>query len=186
MVEYQFIPAIDSQLFIDILINTWQSHIDRYLADTQLTLVQCLDQHSIDSWLKVAGASTEICIDEHSMAYLQIIYSWLLTERSIKCTQPKCWSRVLIDTQLQMPLVHEKNYCFTFKIGNMEKEKRESIDIHLLCVNLEAYYFPRSVRVHNQLQVIQRFRHILSDWTNIKARLYNAFIMPHFQYCSRV
>ena len=31
-------------------------------------------------------------------------------------------------------------------------------------------------REHNQIQVIKRFRHILSDST--KARLYKAFIMP--------
>ena len=32
--------------------------------------------------------------------------------------------------------------------------------------------------VHNQIQVIKRLRHILSDST--KAQIYNAFIMLHF------
>ena len=82
----------------------------------------------------------------------------------------------------------KKNYNFTFKIGNVEIDKRESID--LLGVNLDnKLKFSKHIsnicgRVHNQIQVIKRFRHILSDST--KARLYKAFIMPHFQYCSTV
>ena len=39
-------------------------------------------------------------------------------------------------------------------------------------------------REHNQIQVIKRFRHTLSDST--KAQLYKAFIMPRFQYCSSI
>ena len=39
-------------------------------------------------------------------------------------------------------------------------------------------------RDHSQIQVIKRFRHTLSDST--KARLYKAFIMPRFQYCSSI
>ena len=39
-------------------------------------------------------------------------------------------------------------------------------------------------RVNNQLKVIKRFRNIVSS--NTKTRLYKAFIMPYFLYCSNV
>ena len=83
------------------------------------------------------------------------------------------------------------NYEFMvlrFKIGNLKIDKKESID--LLGVNLDnKLNFSKHVsnicqRVHNQIQVITRFRNILCDST--KARLYKAFIMPHFMYCSTI
>ena len=82
----------------------------------------------------------------------------------------------------------KKNYNFAFNIENVEFDKRESID--LLGVNLDnklkfSKHIPNICgRLHNQIQVVKRFRHILGDST--KAWLYIAFIMPHFQYCSTV
>ena len=135
MVEYQLIPAIDPQL-------TLHWHLDQHLTVTYWSI---LGWHSVNtcsmswstSWKSLERQLRYVLMNTQCISANNL--SWLLTERSIKCTQLKCWSRVLIDTQLQMPLVHEKNYsCFTFKIGNMEREKRESIDTDLLCVNLES------------------------------------------------
>ena len=73
-----------------------------------------------------------------------------------------------------------------------KRRRRVLILIYYVSIWIANLNFPRMLfskicgRVHNQLQVIQRFRHILSDWTNIKARSYKAFIiiMSHFQYWS--
>ena len=62
--------------------------------------------------------------------------------------------------------------------------------MNLLGVNLDnKLNFSKHIsnicaRVHNQIQVLKRFRHILSSST--KAWLYKAFIMPHFQYCCTI
>ena len=80
-------------------------------------------------------------------------------------------------------ILGKKTYDFNFKIGNVEIDKEMSIN--LLGVNLDnKLNFSKHIsnvcaRVH-----IKRFRHILSGST--KARLYKAFIMPHFQYCSTI
>ena len=86
-------------------------------------------------------------------------------------------------------ILGKKTYDFKFKIGNVEIDKETSIN--LLGVNLDnKLNFSKQIsnicaRVHNQIRVIKRFRHILSSST--KARLYKAaFIMPHFQYCSTI
>ena len=82
----------------------------------------------------------------------------------------------------------KKTYDFDFKIGNVEIGKEKNID--LLGVNLDdKLSFSKHIsnvreRVHNQIQIIKRFRHILSDLT--KARLYKAFIMTNFQYCNAI
>ena len=85
-------------------------------------------------------------------------------------------------------ILGKKTYDFKFKIGNVEIDKETSIN--LLGVNLDnKLNFSKQIsnicaRVHNQIRVIKRFRHILSSST--KARLYKAFIMPHFQCCSTI
>ena len=85
-------------------------------------------------------------------------------------------------------ILGKKTYDFNFKIGNVEIDKEMSIN--LLGVNLDnKLNFSKHIsnicaRVHNQIRVIKRFRHILSSST--KARFYKAFIMPHFQYCSTI
>ena len=85
-------------------------------------------------------------------------------------------------------ILGKKTYDFHFKIGNVEIDKEKSIN--LLGVNLDnKLNFSKHTsnicaRVHNQIQVNKRFGHILSNST--KARLYKAFIMPHFQYCSTI
>ena len=90
--------------------------------------------------------------------------------------------------KFQAMILGKKTYDFNFKIGNVEIDKEMSID--LLGVNLDnKLNFSKHIsnvcrRVHNQIQVIKRFRHILSD--SSKARLYKAFIMPHFQYRSTI
>ena len=90
--------------------------------------------------------------------------------------------------KFQAMILGKKTYDFHFKIGNVEIDKETSIN--LLGVNLDnKLTFSKHIsnicaRVHNQIQVIKRFRHILSSST--KARLYKAFIMPHFQYCSTI
>jgi len=90
--------------------------------------------------------------------------------------------------KFQGMISEKKTYDFHFKIGNVEIDKKTSIN--LLGVNLDnKLNFSKHIsnicaRVHNQIQVIKRFRHILSNST--KAWPYKAFIMPHFQYCSTI
>ena len=90
--------------------------------------------------------------------------------------------------KFQAMILEKKTYDFHFKIGNVEIDKETSIN--LLGVNLDnKLNFSKHIsnicaRVHNQIQVIKRFRHILSSST--EARLYKAFIKPHFQYCSTI
>ena len=38
--------------------------------------------------------------------------------------------------------------------------------------------------INNQLQVMRPFKHLVSK--DVRARLYKAFILPYFQYCSSV
>ena len=71
----------------------------------------------------------------------------------------------------------------------MWKLIRKRVLIYWVSIWIINFIFLRHIsnicaRVHNQIQVIKRFRHILSSST--KARLYKAFIMPHFQYCSTI
>lgn len=90
--------------------------------------------------------------------------------------------------KFQAIILGKKTYDFNVKIGSVEIDKKMRFD--LLGVNLDnKLKFSKHTsnvcaRVHNQIQVIKRFRHILSDST--KARLHKAFIMPHFPYCSRL
>ena len=83
--------------------------------------------------------------------------------------------------KFQVMILGKKTYDFHFKIGNVEIDKEKSIN--LLGVNLDnKLNFSKHTsnicaRVHNQIQVIKRFRHILSNST--KARLYKAFIICH-------
>ena len=67
---------------------------------------------------------------------------------------------------------------------------RKKIKLTYLGVNLDSKLtFSKHVsdicdRINNQLKVIKRFRNIVSS--NTKTRLYKAFIMPYFLYCSSV
>jgi len=69
----------------------------------------------------------------------------------------------------------KKTYDFHFKIGNVKNDRETSI--HLLGVNLGTKLnFSKHIsnicaRVHNQIQVIKRFRHILSSSTEARLLL---------------
>ena len=70
--------------------------------------------------------------------------------------------------------------------SNIEIKK----DIDLFGVNIDSdLSFEKHVsnicsKVNNQFQVLLRFRKLTSS--EIKYRLYTAFIMPHFRYCSSI
>ena len=118
MVEYQLIPAIDPQL-------TLHWHLDQHLTVTYWSI---LGWHSVNT-----------CSMSRSTSWKSLERQLRYALMNTQCISANNLSWLLTETQLQMPLVHEKNYsCFTFKIGNMEREKRESIDTDLLCVNLES------------------------------------------------
>ena len=80
-------------------------------------------------------------------------------------------------------ILGKKTNDFNFKIENVEIDKETSINS--LGVNLaNKLNFSKHIsnicaRVHNQIQVIKRFRHILSSST--KAKLYKAFIQARIQ-----
>ena len=63
----------------------------------------------------------------------------------------------------------KKTYDFSFKIGNVKIDKKESID--LLGVNLDnklnfsKHFSNICQRVHNQIKIIKRLRNILCDST---------------------
>lgn len=67
--------------------------------------------------------------------------------------------------KFQAMILGKKTYDFNFKIGNVEIDKEMSVD--LPGVNLDNKLdFSKHIsnicaRVHNQIQVIKRFRHIL-------------------------
>ena len=90
--------------------------------------------------------------------------------------------------KFQVMILGETSRKYSFKVGDIEIKKKDQIN--LLGVNLDSKLtFSKHVsdicdRVNNQLKVIKRFRNIVSS--NTKTRLYKAFIMPYFLYCSNV
>ena len=85
-------------------------------------------------------------------------------------------------------ILGETSHTYNFKVGDVEINKEDQIN--LLGLNLDSKLtFSKHVsdicdRVNNQLKVIKRFRNIVPS--NTKTRLYKAFIMPYFLYCSCV
>ena len=85
-------------------------------------------------------------------------------------------------------ILGETSSAYNFKFGYVEIKKEDQIN--LLGVNLDSKLtFSKHVsdicdRVNNPLEVIKRFRSIVSN--NTKTRLYNAIIMLYFLYFSGV
>ena len=80
------------------------------------------------------------------------------------------------------------NYTFSFKENETNIPVKDSID--LLGVNIDKNLQFNShvenicTKVNNQINVISRFRKIVP--TDVKCKLYKAFIVPYFRYCSAV
>ena len=80
------------------------------------------------------------------------------------------------------------NYTLNFRENDINIPVKDNID--LLGINIEKnLQFNSHVKnicteVNNQINVISRFRKIVS--TDVKCKLYRAFIVPYFRYCSAV
>ena len=77
---------------------------------------------------------------------------------------------------------------FSFNIDGQQIQRCDDVD--LLGVNIDSKFsFDKHIssicsEVNKQLSVIKIFKHLIGD--HIKRRLYNAFILPVFNYCSDV
>ena len=77
---------------------------------------------------------------------------------------------------------------FSFNIDGQQIQKCDDVD--LLGVNIDSKLsFDKHIssicsKVNKQLSVVKRFKHLIDD--HIKRRLYKAFILPVFNYCSDV
>ena len=84
-------------------------------------------------------------------------------------------------TKHQALILGDTEYTFSFPV-------KESIDIFDMNID-NKLHFDKHVssvckKINNQLNVMIRFRKLLSKATLVK--LYKAFILPHFHYCSSV
>ena len=84
-------------------------------------------------------------------------------------------------TKNQALILGDTEYTFSFPV-------KESIDIFGMNID-NKLHFDKHVssvckKINNQLNVMIRFRKLLSKATLVK--LYKAFILPHFHYCSSV
>ena len=77
---------------------------------------------------------------------------------------------------------------FPFNIDGQQIQRCDDVDV--LGVNIDSKLsFDKHIssicsKVNKQLSVVKRFKHLIGD--HIKRRLYNAFILPVFNYCSDV
>ena len=77
---------------------------------------------------------------------------------------------------------------FSFNIDGQQIQRCDDVD--LLGVTIDSKLsFDKHIssicsKVNKQLSVVKRFKHLIGDY--IKRRLYNAFILPVFNYCSDV
>ena len=75
---------------------------------------------------------------------------------------------------------------FSFSIDEQQIQRCDDVD--LLRVNIDSKLsFDKHIssicsKVNRQLSVLKRFKHLIGN--HIKQRLYNAFILPVFNYCS--
>ena len=88
----------------------------------------------------------------------------------------------------QAMILGNTNYTFSFTVNDINIPVKDNID--LLGVNIDKnLQFNTHVKnictkVNNQINVISRFRKIVP--TDVKCKLYKAFIVPYFRYCSAV
>ena len=84
-------------------------------------------------------------------------------------------------TKHQALILADTEYTFSFPV-------KESIDIFGMNIDSKLQFDNHvssvSKKINNQLNVMIRFRKLLSKATLVK--LYKAFILPHFHYCSFV
>ena len=88
----------------------------------------------------------------------------------------------------QAMILGNTNYTFSFKDNDINIPVTDNID--LLGVNIDKNLQFNShvknicTKVNNEVNVISRFRKIVP--TAVKCKLYKAFIVPYFRYCSAV
>lgn len=116
------------------------------------------------------------------------LYNRLNDELSIATEWFKQNGLMANPTKFQSLILGDTDEAFIFTVDGIQIERRD--DINLLGVNIDSRLtFHKHVstickKVNNQLQVIKRFRNLISGPTML--RLYNAFIQPVFSYCSDV
>ena len=88
----------------------------------------------------------------------------------------------------QAMILGNTNYTFSFKVNDTNIPVKDNID--LLGVNIDKNLQFNShvknicTKVNNKINVISLFRKIVP--TDVKCKLYKAFIAPYFRYCSAV
>ena len=88
----------------------------------------------------------------------------------------------------QAMILGNTNYSFSFKVNDTDIPVKDNID--LLGVNIDknlqfnSHVKKICTKVNNQINVISRFRKMVP--TDVKCKLYKAFIVPYFRYCSEV
>ena len=88
----------------------------------------------------------------------------------------------------QAMILGNTNYIFSFTVNDINIPVKDNID--LLGVNIDnnlqfsSHVKNICTKVNNQINVISRFRKIVP--TDVKCKLYKAFIVPYFRYCSAV
>ena len=100
---------------------------------------------------------------------------------------PNCKSEIQKNGMIVNPDKHHAmvlgtiDHKFSFPLKESLDLLGVTIDNHL---NFNKHVSLQCKKVSNQLNVMIRFRNLIC--TAAKLKLYNAFILPHFQYCSTV
>ena len=88
----------------------------------------------------------------------------------------------------QAMILGKTNYTFSFTVNDTNILVKDNID--LLEVNIDknlqfnSHVKNNCTKVNNQIHVISHFWKIVP--TDVKCKLYKAFIVPYFRYCSAV
>ena len=74
----------------------------------------------------------------------------------------------------------DKNLALVYRTCERDSSQRDQN----LALNFNEHVSFVCKKVNNQMNVMTRFRNLICIATKLK--LYNAFILPHFQYCSTI
>ena len=88
----------------------------------------------------------------------------------------------------QAMILGNTNYSFSFTVNDTDIPVKDNIDLSGVNIdkNLQFNSHVKNIctKVNNQINVISRFRMMVP--TDVKCKLYKAFIVPYFRYCSAV
>ena len=124
------------------------------------------------------------CVLEHKMNYdMNLIQSWLSANKltlNVKKTK-----YMLIGSQFKLSQI---NSDFTVKVNNTPLErviKHKSLEVHIdESLNWGPHINTISKKISAGIAILKRVSHLITFDTGVN--VYNALVMPYFNYCSAV